>query len=65
MSNHLNGNWEVITFRELLLETLTVDELAFYLRARFRLLRGDCLSGRGAFEEVCCINYVEALVVIQ
>lgn len=49
MSNQLNGNWEAITFREFLLETLTVDELAFYLKARFKLMKGDSLIGSGAF----------------
>lgn len=49
MNSQLNGNWEVITFREFLLETLTTDELAFYLKARFKLLKGDSLVGAGAF----------------
>jgi hypothetical protein len=43
MSSQLNGYWEVIIFREFLMETLTTDELLFYLKARYRLMSGDCL----------------------
>lgn len=43
MSSQLNGYWEVITFREFLMETLTIDELLFYLKARYKLMNGDCL----------------------
>lgn len=41
MSEKLNYSWEIITFREFLLEALHADELYYYLGLRFYLLKGD------------------------
>jgi hypothetical protein len=47
------------------METLTNDELLFYLKARYRLMNGDCLEGSGTFVEVYQVNYIDALQLIQ
>ena len=65
MSPLLNNNWEVIAFREFLLESTTPDELIFYLKARSKLLQGDALSNCGSYTEVYYVNYMDALLLIQ
>lgn len=41
MSSKLNYSWEIIAFREFLLETFNNDELYFYLNLRYLLVGGD------------------------
>lgn len=66
MSEKLNYCWEVITFREFLLETFQLDELLFYLNARHFLLGGDMTENLSyCFEEIYYIDYNRALVGIN
>lgn len=39
----LNGMWEIVTFKEFLSETATMDEVFFYLHCRNLLFRGPSL----------------------
>lgn len=66
MSEKLNSSWEVITFREFLLETFRIDELYYYLGLRFFLLSGNmttCLDSQ--FEEIYYIDYTKAIELIH
>lgn len=65
MNPELNYAWEIATFRELLMETLSIDELMFYLKVRNVLLKGDSLRNKGCFMEIYQIDYIDALLVIH
>ena len=65
MDERLNPNWEAITFREMLLETLTKDEMLFYLKCRFALFRGDASSGGHYFSQIYWVSLNDALGVVE
>ena len=44
----MNSNWQIITFRELLMDTLTQDEVYFYLMTRNYIFQGDLMTNLNA-----------------
>ena len=65
MSPYLNHNWEVIAFREFLMGSLTRDELLFYLKVRFKLMKGNGIENEGAYMETYNVSYVDGLMLVR
>ena len=49
----------------MLLETLSVDESLFYLKVRYKVFKGDGVYGRGGYDSIRYIGFVDALMIMQ
>ena len=56
-NKNLNQSWEILTFRDFLLDECVNDEVFFYLHCRNMLLRGPQLSNVNSFYNL--ISYVK------